>query len=166
MKDFGETDLQRLEALVNKSKTTGKLPAAEALELKGLKLLRDEAELAKAKAKLAAERRKLDDRDKYRIGGLALGAGLSTWSDAELKGGFAMLASATADVRATLAKKSKQATENGKPDFGALLAGQPPAPAHEPAPVNEVTEKAQDEGYGQTDLLNHTDATGGFLGGS
>ncbi len=34
----------------------------------------------------------MEDRDKYRIGGLALAAGLNTWTDEEWKAAFASLA--------------------------------------------------------------------------
>jgi hypothetical protein len=88
MAAFDETALKRLEALVSKSRSGSKLPATEALELKELKLLKSAAELAKGRAELATARRKMDDREKYRIGGIAILAGLSSWTDAELKAGF------------------------------------------------------------------------------
>ena len=91
MAGFDETALKRLEALVTKSKTGGKLPATESLELKELKLLRQTAEIAKSRASIAVAKRKIEDREKYRVGGLAVAAGLSAWSDAELKAAFASL---------------------------------------------------------------------------
>ena len=109
MAGFDETALKRLEALVAKSKTGGKLPASEALALKELKLLRQAAEIAKSRAGLAVAKRKIEDREKYRVGGLAVTAGLSRWNDDELKGGFAMLLELSDTVRAELAVKGKQA---------------------------------------------------------
>lgn len=109
MAGFDETALRRLEALVTKSKTGGKLPATEALELKELKLMRQTAEIAKSRADLAVAKRKIEDREKYRVGGLAVAAGLTRWNDDELKGGFAMLFELSDTVRAELAIKGKQA---------------------------------------------------------
>lgn len=109
MAGFDETALKRLEALVAKSKTGGKLPASEALELKELKLLRQAAEIAKSRAGIAVAKRKIEDREKYRVGGLAVAAGLSRWNDDELKGGFIMLAELSDTVRAELAVKGKHA---------------------------------------------------------
>jgi hypothetical protein len=60
MAGFDETALRRLEALVAKSKTGGKLPATEALELKELKLMRQTAEIAKSRANLAVAKRKIE----------------------------------------------------------------------------------------------------------
>lgn len=106
---FDETALKRLEALVSKSKTAGKLPPSEALELKELKLLRQTADIAKGRAQIAVARRKIIDREKYRVGGLAVAAGLSVWNDDELKGGFAMLAGSDSAARAEFAETGKRA---------------------------------------------------------
>jgi hypothetical protein len=67
------------------------LPPTEALELKELKLLKSAAEIAKGRAEIAVAKRKIEDREKYRVGGLAVAAGLSAWTDAELKTAFASL---------------------------------------------------------------------------
>ena len=72
--------LKRLEELVSKSKAGPKLPPTEALELKELKLLKSAAEIAKGRAEIAVAKRKIEDREKYRVGGLAVAAGLSTWT--------------------------------------------------------------------------------------
>ena len=109
MAGFDEAALQRLEALATKSKTSGKLPANEALELKELKLLRQAAEIAKSRAGIAVAKRKIEDREKYRVGGLAVAAGLSRWNDDELRGGFVMLAGLADTARSELAVKGKQA---------------------------------------------------------
>lgn len=92
MAGFDESPLARLETLVAKARAGNKLPANEALELKELKLLKSVAEIAKKRAEIAVARRKIDDREKYRIGGLAVAAGLAGWSDDALKAAFAKLA--------------------------------------------------------------------------
>ena len=92
MAGFDELALKRLEELVSKSKAGPKLPPTEALELKELKLLKSAAEIAKGRAEIAVVKRKIEDREKYRVGGLAVAAGLNTWTDAELKAAFATLA--------------------------------------------------------------------------
>ena len=103
MAGFDESALKRLEALVSKTKAGPKLPPSEALELKELKLLKSAAEIAKGRAEIAVAKRKIEDREKYRVGGLALAAGLSAWSDEKLKVAFAGL----------VAGESKPGTENG-----------------------------------------------------
>jgi hypothetical protein len=95
MAGFDESALKRLEELVSKSKAGPKLPPTEALELKELKLLKSAAEIAKGRAQIAVAKRKMDDRQKYRIGALAFAAGLNTWTDEEWKVVFASLASGT-----------------------------------------------------------------------
>ena len=110
MAGFDEAALRRLEELVAKSKGGSKLPAPEALELKELKLLRQTAEIATRRASIAVAKRKIEDREKYRVGGLAVAAGLSRWNDDELKGGFAMLAELADTARAELGAKGKQAS--------------------------------------------------------
>jgi hypothetical protein len=108
---FDETALKRLEALVAKTKASGKLPAHEVLELKELKLLKQTADIAKGRAQIAVARRKIIDREKYRVGGLAVASGLSVWNDDELKGGFAMLVGLDAAARAAFAAAGKRAAQ-------------------------------------------------------
>jgi hypothetical protein len=156
MTGFDETALKRLEALVTKSKSGGKLQAAEALELKELKLLKSAAEIAKGRAEIAVARRKMEDREKYRVGGLAVAAGLSAWPDDELKGGFAMLAGLNETVRTALAEQGRQAPGNGSADFGAFLTSLPHAP--------DLAHPAKGESTGQADLLIHADVAGGAQG--
>ncbi len=91
MAGFDESALKRLEELVSKSKAGPKLPPAEALELKELKLLKSAAEIAKSRAEIEVAKRKMKDREKYRVGALAIEAGLGAWSDKELKTAFASL---------------------------------------------------------------------------
>ena len=71
MAGFDEAALQRLAALTAQAKAGAKLNAAAALELKELKLQKSAAALAKSRAQLAVARRKIEDREKYRLGGLA-----------------------------------------------------------------------------------------------
>jgi hypothetical protein len=91
MAGFDESALKRLEELVSKSKAGPKLPPTEVLELKELKLLKSAAEIAKGRAEIAVAKRKIEDREKYRVGGLAVAAGLNIWTDEELKAAFATL---------------------------------------------------------------------------
>ncbi len=96
MTGFDEAALKRTQELINKARAGTKLSPAEALELKELKLLKAAAEIAKGRAAIAVAKRKIEDREKYRIGGLALAAGLNTWSDSALKAAFADLAAQAA----------------------------------------------------------------------
>ena len=98
---FNQAAEDRLKELLEKRKHD-KLTRAEALEVRELQLLKAAAELAKKRAVWAADRRKLADGDRYRIGGFALTAGLGGWSDAELRAGFAFLAAMDATQRAEL----------------------------------------------------------------
>ena len=88
MAGFDESALKRLEELVSKSKAGPKLPPVEALELKELKLLKSAAEIAKGRTEIEVAKRKMKDREKYRVGGLAVEAGLGAWSDDDLKAAF------------------------------------------------------------------------------
>jgi len=96
MTGFDEVAMQRLEALTAQARSGMKLNAAEALELKELKLQKSAAALAQSRAQLAVARRKLEDREKYRLGGLAFAAQLNGWPEDALRGGFAMLAALAA----------------------------------------------------------------------
>ena len=107
MAGFDETDVARLAELIAKAKAGNKLNAAEALEVKALKLQRGAAELAKGRAQLAIARRKIEDREKYRLGGLALAAKLNGWPEDALRGGFAMLAAMSAAEQAKLAVRGQ-----------------------------------------------------------
>lgn len=91
MAGFDESALKRLEELASKSKAGPKLAPAEALELKELKLLKSAAEIAKSRAEIEVAKRKMKDREKYRVGGLAIEAGLGSWTDDDLKAAFAGL---------------------------------------------------------------------------
>ena len=88
---FDDTALQQLEALVARRKTA-KLSAEEDLDLREMRNQRAMARQAAEAAAIAEKRRRHEDRDKYRLGGLALAAGLKDWPDNLLTAGFARLA--------------------------------------------------------------------------
>ena len=99
---LGEDALQRLEALAAKTRAGIRLTAGEALELRELRFLKAAARRAKERAAIAKARHQLEDRNKYRLGGLALAAGLKDWPDALLQAGFAWLAGLNDDEKAAL----------------------------------------------------------------
>ncbi|MBB5374519.1 conjugal transfer protein TraD [Acidocella aromatica] len=105
MAGFDETAMDRLAVLTAQAKAGAKLSAAEALELKELKLQKSAAALAQSRAQLAVARRKLEDREKYRLGGLAFTAKLNGWPEDALRGGFALLAAMSATEQAALAER-------------------------------------------------------------
>jgi hypothetical protein len=107
MAGFDEMAMERLAALTAKAKADVKLTAAEALELKELKLQKSMAAITLGRAQIAVARRKIEDREKYRIGGLAL-AKLNGWPEDALKGGFAMLAALSEAEKAALAERGRQ----------------------------------------------------------
>jgi hypothetical protein len=108
MAGFDGENVDRLAALTAKSKAGVKLSTPEALELKELKLLKSAAAITLGRAQIAVARRKIEDREKYRIGGLALSAKLNGWAEDSLKGGFAMLAAMNEEEKATLAERGRQ----------------------------------------------------------
>ena len=101
MSVFNQAAEDRLKELLEKRKRD-KLTGAEALEVRELRLLKDKARQAKERAAIEQARRQLADRERYRLGGFALTAGLGGWSDAELRAGFAFLAAMDAAQRAAL----------------------------------------------------------------
>jgi Conjugal transfer protein TraD len=108
MAGFDEASMERLAELTAKAKAGTKLTAAEALEVKELKLQKSMAEIAKDRAQIAVARRKIEDREKYRLGGLALAAKLNGWPEDALKGGFAMLAAMSEAEKTALAEHGRQ----------------------------------------------------------
>ena len=108
MAGFDEAAMERLAALTAKAKAGVKLTAAEALEVKELKLQKSMAAIAQERAQIAVARRKIEDREKYRLGGLALAAKLNGWSEDALKGGFAMLAAMSEAEKTALAERGRQ----------------------------------------------------------
>lgn len=107
MAGFDEAALQRLEHLAGKSKAGTRLSATEAIEIKELKLLRSAAEISKGWAKIAVAKRKIEDNEKYRIGGLAVTAKLNGWPEDVLRAGFLMLATMSQDEKAALTERSR-----------------------------------------------------------
>lgn len=101
---FDDTALRRLEALVARRKD-GTLSAGEALDLKDLRVMKDEARNVERRAAIAEKRRRHEDRDKYRLGGLALAAGLKDWPDNLLTAGFAYLAGLSDREKAALLQR-------------------------------------------------------------
>ena len=101
---FDDTALRRLEALTARRKD-GTLSAGEALDLKDLRVMKAEARQAAEAAAIAEKRRQHEDRDKYRLGGLALAAGLKGWPDNLLTAGFAYLASLSDREKAALLQR-------------------------------------------------------------
>ena len=89
-------DTARLRHLATKSTLTN----LERLELDDLLLRQSSLRIAKQRTGVAGSRRKLENRLKFRLGALALQAGLANWSDDELLGVFAAAAKLTATQRA------------------------------------------------------------------
>ena len=108
MAGFDEATMERLAALTTKAKAGVKLTAAEALEVKELKLQKSMVAIAQERAQIAVARRKIEDREKYRLGGLALASKLNGWSEDALKGGFALLAEMSEAEKAALAERGRQ----------------------------------------------------------
>ena len=98
---FNQAAEDRLKELLEKRRRD-KLTDEEALEVRELRLLKAKAQQAKEGAAIAQARRQLADRERYRLGGLVLAAGLGGWSDEDLRNGFAYLAAMGAAQRAAL----------------------------------------------------------------
>ena len=101
---FDDTALRRLEALTARRKTA-KLSADENLDLREMRNRRAMARQAAEAAANAEKRRRHEDRDKYRLGGLALAAGLKDWPDDLLAVGFAYLAGLSDREKAALLQR-------------------------------------------------------------
>ena len=89
------------------------LTSLERLELDDLLLRQSSLRIAKQRTGVAGSRRKVENRLKFRLGALALQAGLADWSDDELRGVF------SAASRLTTTQRAKYA------DDGARLARMP-----------------------------------------
>ena len=142
MAGFDELAMQRLAALTTQARSGVKLTAAEALELKELKLQKTAAALAQSRAQLAVARRKLEDREKYRLGGLAFAARLNDWSEDALRAGFAMLAAMSETEQAALAERSQQQA--------AVVSAKPLVPlrvSFAEAPGEAITTALQQRGF-------------------
>ncbi|MDA8251231.1 MAG: hypothetical protein M0Z28_18955 [Rhodospirillales bacterium] len=101
---FDDTAMRRLEDLVAKCEDST-LSADEALDLAELRLLKAEVQHARERAAIAEKRRRGEDRDKYRLGGLAFDAGLKDWPDNLLTAGFAYLAGLSDREKAVLLQR-------------------------------------------------------------
>lgn len=99
---FDEAAKERLEVLLKKRKEGHKFTVAETFELRELLNLRAETRCVKKRAAIAEGRRRHDDRTKYRLGSLALAAGLQEWPDDLLTAGFASLARMSDEQKADL----------------------------------------------------------------
>ncbi|MCA7121236.1 MAG: hypothetical protein LGL72_17985 [Acidibrevibacterium sp.] len=132
---FNQATEDRLKELLEKRKR-GKLTRAEALEVRELQLLKAAAELAKKRAALAADCRKLADQDRYRLGGLVLAAGLGGWSDEDLRAGFAFLAAMDAAQRAALPPVAANADSKAGGDAVAAPVTSATVSPLMPAPVS------------------------------
>lgn len=105
---FGEAELARLKALAGRVKADEKLGSEERLELRELKARRQAAEAAAELAKIAARKRKKEDRRTYELGRLVVKAGLADWPVAELLGGFRAMAGIGAKQRAIWAQATAE----------------------------------------------------------
>ena len=148
---FNQAAEDRLKELLEKRKRD-KLTRAEALEVRELQLLKAAAELAKKRAALAADCRKLADQDRYRIGGFALTAGLGGWSDAELRAGFAFLAAMDAVQKAALPPVAANADSKAGGDAVAAPVTSAAASTLMPAPTSGA--KAAPPAQAQTELVD------------
>ena len=77
--------LEKLRQL-NGKKEAGQLGKEDALELRRLKLEQKGLKLAKQKAAINAQKRKIDNQRKYELGGIVVKAGLNEFDNATLLG--------------------------------------------------------------------------------
>ena len=148
---FNQAAEDRLKELLEKRKR-GKLTRAEALEVRELQLLKAKARQAKEEAAIAQARRQLADQDRYRIGGLALAAGLGGWSAADLRAGFAFLAAMDAVQRAALPPVAANADSKAGGDAVAAPVTSAAASTLMPAPTSGA--KAAPPAQAQTELVD------------
>ena len=124
---FDDTALQRLNELAEKRKAGIRLTAAEGLELRELRVAKAAAQQAMERAAILKARRALADQTRYRLGGLALAAGLGDWPEELLKVGFARLAALTEHGKAALL--GKYGGGEAQPPASHPGTGTPAAPA-------------------------------------
>ena len=137
---FSDADKERLKALEQQKKDGHELTEHESLEARVLRLRRSTAWQAKERAALERAQRQCVDRDRYRLGGLALAAGLGGWSEAELQAGFAFLAAMDAAQRAALPPVAANADSKAGGDAVAAPVTSATASATAPAPTPEAEE--------------------------
>ena len=134
---FNQAAEDRLKELLEK-RTRDKLTGEEALEVRALRLLKDKARQAKEGAAIEQARRRLADRERYRLGDLVLAAGLGGWSKEDLRDGFASLAAMDTAQRAALPPVAANAdTQAGGDDAAAPAMS---TTASMPAPTPEAKE--------------------------
>ena len=148
MSVFNQAAEDRLKELLEKRKRD-KLTRAEVLEVRELRLLKDKARQAKEGAAIAQARRKLADQDRYRLGGLALTAGLGGWSDAELRAGFAFLAAMDAAQRAALLPVAANADSKAGGDAAAVPVTSATVSTLMPVPTPEAEEATLDQAHAE-----------------
>ena len=125
---FDDTALRRLNELAEKRKAGIRLTAAEGLELRELRVAKAAAQQAMERAAILKARRALADQTRYRLGDLALAAGLGDWPEELLKVGFARLAALTEHGKAALLGKYGGGGE-AQPPASHPGTGTPAAPA-------------------------------------
>ncbi|MGC8553862.1 MAG: hypothetical protein ACP5O7_13555, partial [Phycisphaerae bacterium] len=141
---FNQAAENRLKELLEKRKRD-KLTGAEALKVRELRLLKAKAQQAKERAAIEQARRQLADQDRYRLGGLALAAGLGGWSEAELRAGFAFLAAMDAAQRAALPPVAANADSKAGGDAVAAPVTSAMASTLMPVPTPEAEEATLDQ---------------------
>ena len=124
---FDDTALRRLNELAEKRKAGIRLTAAEGLELRELRVAKAAAQQAMERAAILKARRALADQTRYRLGDLALAAGLGDWPEELLKVGFARLAALTEHGKAALL--GKYGGGEAQPPASHPGTGTPAAPA-------------------------------------
>ena len=110
-------DFAKLKHLATKPSLT----EIERLELEEMLNVRASLKAAQVRTGLAGARRKLENRMKYRLGALAMNAGLANWTDLELIGAFAAVAAVTTTQRRSWT--SDGARISGVADPAAPLTG-------------------------------------------
>ena len=118
VRPLGEQELARLEVLTKRQRlakegTAEKLLPAERLELRELRARKGASVWVSELAKVEARKRRNENRAKYHHGGLLAKAGISTWSDDELVGGFLAMAAVSPAQRARFEEQGRRF--NSKP---------------------------------------------------
>jgi len=140
--------LKRLEELTRRKKTGPRLTGAEDLELRELQLRKAETKLVKDRAICIKNRRQLEDQAKYRLGALALAAGLEPkLPDDLLTAWFARLATLSDEQKADFLSAAAKVDS-------AVDVAVPSAPEPKPEPAR---------GFGGVPLPAQAETTLGML---